>query len=235
MLITQKVMRLPNCMLVLTVYTIYTGGTRATSKSSLVGALLKQDFHDLMAAYLKRAAADNVVRAGKRAEPSCQVCFDVSVWYKCPAAPETIWSITAGAGRDHQYCHSPAHVSSRQAIHDTGVPMCAEIFFDPQSHTSRGVAWETMLNGFHSAMQVPTCGQLRVLHWHARKLKRSTNKNTFRWCIAQEAQQQHGISTDLIMCFLRHEGAEPAWQTLQEVSSVFNLVTLLSQHISMFL
>jgi hypothetical protein len=30
----------------------------------------------------------------------------------------------------------------------------AEIFFDPQSHISRGVSWETMLDGFHSAMQV---------------------------------------------------------------------------------
>lgn len=84
--------------------------------------ITQKDFHDLMAAYLTRAAAENVVRA--------------------------------------------------------------EIFFDPQSHTSRGITWETMLNGFHSAMQ--------------------------------EAQQQHGMSTDLIMCFLRHEGAEAAWQTLQE-------------------
>ena len=33
----------------------------------------------------------------------------------------------------------------------------------------------------------------------------------------QEAQQDTGISTDLIMCFLRHEGAEPAWKTLQQV------------------
>ena len=33
----------------------------------------------------------------------------------------------------------------------------------------------------------------------------------------QEAKQDTGISTDLIMCFLRHEGAEPAWETLQQV------------------
>lgn len=32
----------------------------------------------------------------------------------------------------------------------------AEIFFDPQSHTSREIAFETFLNGFHSAMEVTT-------------------------------------------------------------------------------
>mmetsp|Transcript_21070 Transcript_21070/g.63407 ORF Transcript_21070/g.63407 Transcript_21070/m.63407 type:complete len:267 (-) Transcript_21070:13-813(-) len=60
----------------------------------------------------------------------------------------------------------------------------AEMFFDPQSHTSRGVGFDTFLAGFHSAMK--------------------------------EAKERDGISTDLIMCFLRHEGQELAWQTLMQ-------------------
>lgn len=43
-----------------------------------------------------------------------------------------------------------------------------------------------------------------------------TVMHTFKSSV-QEAQQDTGISTDLIMCFLRHEGAEPAWKTLQQV------------------
>ena len=59
-----------------------------------------------------------------------------------------------------------------------------EIFFDPQTHTARGVAFETLINGI-----VRAC---------------------------REAGQQWGISTRLIMCFLRHLSEESAFETLNQ-------------------
>lgn len=59
----------------------------------------------------------------------------------------------------------------------------SELFFDPQTHTDRGVKFETVING----------------------LKRA----------CQEAQKQWGISSYLIMCFLRHLSEEEAFKTLQ--------------------
>lgn len=79
------------------------------------------DFHDLMAAYLARAAADGVRHA--------------------------------------------------------------EIFFDPQTHTARGVGFATFMKGFRAAMA--------------------------------DARSAHGITADLIMCFLRHLSGDDALETLQ--------------------
>ncbi|PWB79771.1 MAG: adenosine deaminase, partial [Candidatus Methylomirabilota bacterium] len=59
----------------------------------------------------------------------------------------------------------------------------AEIFFDPQAHTDRGVPFETVISGIHRALE--------------------------------EAIPGFGISTKLIMCFLRHLGAEAAMRTLE--------------------
>jgi adenosine deaminase len=59
----------------------------------------------------------------------------------------------------------------------------AEIFFDPQTHTGRGVAIGTVITGLHRAMV-----DGRVL----------------------------GISSSLILCFLRHLSAESAVETLRQ-------------------
>lgn len=59
----------------------------------------------------------------------------------------------------------------------------AEIFFDPQAHTGRGVPFETVITGIHRAML--------------------------------DAGQRLGISSALIMCFLRHLSAEEAMETLR--------------------
>ncbi|KAL8662209.1 MAG: hypothetical protein Q9202_004891 [Teloschistes flavicans] len=48
----------------------------------------------------------------------------------------------------------------------------AEVFFDPQAHTSRGVRYETVVDGFVTA--------------------------------CQKAEKELGMSTKLILCFLRH-------------------------------
>lgn len=58
----------------------------------------------------------------------------------------------------------------------------AEIFFDPQAHTERGVGFEVFMEGLRSAMT--------------------------------EARSRHGISSDLILCFLRHLGGEEAVATM---------------------
>jgi adenosine deaminase len=59
----------------------------------------------------------------------------------------------------------------------------AEIFFDPQAHTGRGVPFETVITGIQRAML--------------------------------DAGKQLGISSALIMCFLRHLSAEEAVETLR--------------------
>lgn len=59
----------------------------------------------------------------------------------------------------------------------------AEIFFDPQSHTSRGVNFETVISGIGRALEL--------------------------------GKRLYGISSGLIMCFLRHLSADEAMGTLE--------------------
>lgn len=59
----------------------------------------------------------------------------------------------------------------------------AELFFDPQTHTARGVPIERVILGLHHA--------------------------------CQRAHQEFGISSKLILCFLRHLSEEDAFQTLE--------------------
>ncbi|MCH9654329.1 MAG: adenosine deaminase [Planctomycetes bacterium] len=59
-----------------------------------------------------------------------------------------------------------------------------EIFFDPQSHTDRGIPFETVLKGITSALK--------------------------------QGQTELGISSQLILSFLRHLSAESAMETLQQ-------------------
>jgi adenine deaminase len=60
----------------------------------------------------------------------------------------------------------------------------AELFFDPQTHTERGVAFETVIRGLTSA--------------------------------CERAKAELGISSALIMCFLRHLSEEDAFKTLEQ-------------------
>ena len=60
----------------------------------------------------------------------------------------------------------------------------AEIFFDPQTHTERGVSFETVVTGIHRALE--------------------------------DGRASVGISSRLIMCFLRHLSAEAAMETLEQ-------------------
>ena len=60
----------------------------------------------------------------------------------------------------------------------------AELFFDPQTHTARGVSFETVIAGLSRA--------------------------------CERAQCELGITSALIMCFLRHLSEEEAFATLEE-------------------
>ena len=59
-----------------------------------------------------------------------------------------------------------------------------EIFFDPQGHTDRGVAFETVFNGIERALK--------------------------------DGEAELGITSKIILCFLRHLSAEAAMQTLEQ-------------------
>lgn len=58
-----------------------------------------------------------------------------------------------------------------------------EIFFDPQTHTERGVEFATVINGIKSALA--------------------------------DAKAAYGISSCIIMCFLRHLSQDAAFETLE--------------------
>tara|TARA_B100001123_G_C15293390_1_gene1018256 strand:+ start:773 stop:1777 length:1005 start_codon:yes stop_codon:yes gene_type:complete len=59
-----------------------------------------------------------------------------------------------------------------------------EIFFDPQTHTDRGIQFDKIINGIHKA--------------------------------TLKAEKELGISSKIIMCFLRHLDEESAFKTLKQ-------------------
>jgi adenosine deaminase len=59
----------------------------------------------------------------------------------------------------------------------------AEIFFDPQTHTDRGIPFDTVMKGLLAGMA--------------------------------EAEAKHGLTSKLILCFLRHLDEEAAFATLE--------------------
>jgi len=68
-----------------------------------------------------------------------------------------------------------------EKLHSQNV-LHAEIFFDPQTHTNRGVQFSTVITGIHKALL--------------------------------NAEKKFGITTKLIMCFLRHLDEDQAFKTL---------------------
>ncbi len=68
-----------------------------------------------------------------------------------------------------------------------------EIFFDPQGHTGRGVAFETVFEGIWSALQ--------------------------------DGERQLGISSCVIMCFLRHLDQADAFSTLEQAGPFLDRIS----------
>lgn len=69
----------------------------------------------------------------------------------------------------------------------------AEIMFDPQTHTHRGVSFETVITGINRA--------------------------------CEDAKEQLGVSTLLIMSYLRHLSEEDAFKTLEQSLPFKHLIT----------
>lgn len=70
-----------------------------------------------------------------------------------------------------------AHCAEENVVH-------TEIMFDPQTHTKRGISFETVINGIQKARE--------------------------------DAQEKYGISSLLIMSYLRHLSEEDAFETLEQ-------------------
>lgn len=77
-------------------------------------------------------------------------------------------------------------ISSQNVIH-------TEIFFDPQTHTDRGIDFSTVINGISRALE--------------------------------DGRNRLGISSRLIMCFLRHLDEAAAMNTLEEALGYRELIT----------
>ena len=69
----------------------------------------------------------------------------------------------------------------------------SEIFFDPQTHTDRGIPFSTVINGIHSALE--------------------------------DAESKLGVTSRLIMCFLRHLSEEEAFETLEQAEPFLDWIT----------
>ena len=69
----------------------------------------------------------------------------------------------------------------------------AEIMFDPQTHTARGIAFETVIEGLLAA-----CAQ---------------------------AEASHGLTSRLILCFLRHLSEAEAFETLAQAEPWLDRIT----------
>jgi adenosine deaminase len=68
----------------------------------------------------------------------------------------------------------------------------AEIFFDPQTHTDRGLPFSVAIDGLLAGMS--------------------------------EAEARHGVTSKLIMCFLRHLDEDAAFATLKSVEPYLNRI-----------
>ena len=79
-----------------------------------------------------------------------------------------------------------------QKIHSQNV-IHTEIFFDPQTHTDRGIKFETVIKGISRALE--------------------------------DGKNKLGISSKLIMCFLRHLDEEAAIKTLRTALNYKELIT----------
>tara|TARA_R110002110_G_scaffold33636_7_gene115282 strand:- start:2938 stop:3972 length:1035 start_codon:yes stop_codon:yes gene_type:complete len=78
-----------------------------------------------------------------------------------------------------------------QRAHADNVIHC-EIFFDPQGHTDRGIAFDVALNGICSALD--------------------------------RAEAAFGLTSQLIMCFLRHLPEKAAFETLEQAQPYRNRI-----------
>ena len=95
----------------------------------------------------------------------------LDLYYQGPAVLQTQQDFFDLTWAYLQHCHS------ENVVH-------TEIFFDPQTHTARGIAFATVINGIQAALE--------------------------------QGSRQLGISSRLILSFLRHLSEEDAFATLEQ-------------------
>ena len=93
--------------------------------------------------------------------------------------------------RDQDDFHALTQAYLRKA-HEQGV-VHVEMFFDPQTHTARGVELSTVLLGLRRALK--------------------------------EAEREFGLTSRLILCFLRHLNAADAMRTLEDALPYKEFIT----------
>lgn len=108
---------------------------------------------------------------------------EVRAAYQFPDLQSFLDLYYAGCGvlRDRRDFYALAMAYFARAHADNVVH--AELFFDPQTHTARGIAMEVVIAGLRDAMD--------------------------------DALRRYGITSELILCFLRHLSEEEAFATLE--------------------
>jgi adenine deaminase len=154
-----------------------------TPLASLIAALPKAELHLHIEGSLEPELMFALARRNNVAIPYASV-EEVRAAYQFSRLQDFLDIYYAGADvlRTAQDFHDLAAAYFDRAAAD-GIAH-AEIFFDPQTHTDRGIPFDVVMRGLLSGMG--------------------------------EAQARHGITSGLILCFLRHLSEEAALETLAQ-------------------
>lgn len=154
-----------------------------TPLSPLIAALPKAELHLHIEGSLEPELMFALARRNNVAIPYASV-EEVRAAYQFSRLQDFLDIYYAGANvlRTEADFHDLAAAYFDRAAADNIVH--AEIFFDPQTHTDRGIAFDVVMRGLLSGMA--------------------------------EAREKHGISSGLILCFLRHLSEEAALETLAQ-------------------
>jgi adenosine deaminase len=165
---------------------------RMTPLDSFVSGLPKAELHLHIEGSLEPELMFALARRNGIAIPFASV-EDVRAAYDFSNLQDFLDIYYAGAGvlRTEQDFHDLAAAYFTRAAADN--VRHAEIFFDPQTHTDRGIPFDTVMRGLLAAME--------------------------------EAQAHLGVTSRLILCFLRHLDEEAAFATLKAAEPWIDRIT----------
>jgi adenosine deaminase len=157
--------------------------THDTPLSALIAALPKAELHLHIEGSLEPELMFALAKRNNVAIPFASV-EEVRAAYSFSQLQDFLDIYYAGADvlRTQQDFHDLAQAYFERAAADNITH--AEIFFDPQTHTDRGIGMDVVMGGLLSAMK--------------------------------QAESVHGITSGLILCFLRHLSEEAALETLAQ-------------------
>ena len=150
---------------------------------AFVTGLPKAELHLHIEGSLEPELMFALARRNKVALPYASV-EDIRAAYRFSNLQDFLDIYYAGAGvlRTEEDFHDLGAAYFRRLVADGG--RHAEIFFDPQTHTDRGVPFPTVADGLLAAMAA--------------------------------AERELGVTSRLILCFLRHLSEDEAFRTLAE-------------------